>query len=104
MRHGWTRAAYFVVGAALMACLQPTLAAQRYRAINLGVLGVDSSGYGYTFPVAINNAGQIAGYAYLYDGSGQYSQASFLYSGGSLVNLGNFGTDAAGRFYSQLQR
>jgi probable HAF family extracellular repeat protein len=49
----------------------------------------------------MNNAGQVTGYSYIYDSSGKYSQASFLYSNGSMVNLGNFGRDASGRFYSQ---
>jgi probable HAF family extracellular repeat protein len=101
MRARLGRTAILAAGLALTAASFPSQAAPSYSAVRIGTFGTNTSGYGYSFPVAMNDAGQVTGYSYIYDSSGKYSQASFLFSNGSMVNLGNFGTDASGRFYSQ---
>ena len=68
-----------------------------YTLTGLGFLGSARNGYGYSNAVALNNRGQVTGYSNVYDGNHQYrGSAPFLYTSGTLTNLGNFGTSTLG--------
>lgn len=68
---------------------------------DLGNFGVGSSSQGNSIPVAINAAGQVAGASDKYDASGNsLGRDAFLFTNGSLADLGNFGTDSNGKSYS----
>ena len=65
---------------------------------HLGSFGTNSAGVGGNTPIALNNAGQVAGNAVAYDSTHlRLSNIAFLYSNGSLTDLGSFGTDKNGR-------
>jgi probable HAF family extracellular repeat protein len=70
--------------------------------VNLGDFGTDPTGtFAFSYPADINDSGQVVGYSSVFDGSGSSKgEAAFLYNGGPLVNLGNFGTDATGAGFS----
>ena len=67
---------------------RPALAVPRCIVLDLGTLpgGTASAGYG------INNAGQVTGYSYTTNGqAGFFGTHAFLYSGGSISDLGVLG-------------
>ena len=67
---------------ALAAVAAPTLAAPVYTITDLGSLGGT-----LTEGTAINNSGQVTGYSYT---AGNFHSRAFLYSGGSMQDLGQF--------------
>jgi len=71
---------------------------------NLGNLGTDAAGIGFSYGVAINASGQVAGYSGVYDAAGNYKgQAAFRSDGTTMTNLGNLGTDASGFGFSYAE-
>lgn len=70
--------------------------------ISLGNFGTDIDGVGLSEAVAINSSGLIAGTSDVYDVYHvSKGHAAFLYDHGTLLNLGNLGTDILGNGYSQ---
>ena len=67
---------------------------------NLGSLGTDGSGQGYSDALAINAAGQVAGQSQYYINGADQGRRAFLWSNGTLLNLGSLGTDGAGYGFS----
>jgi probable HAF family extracellular repeat protein len=63
---------------------------------NLGSLGTEASGYGYSTATALNSAGQVAGVSGYFVGGTSQGQRAFLWSNGTMNNLGSLGTDASG--------
>ena len=69
--------------------------------IDLGTLGTDPNGVGFSSAAAINGAGQVAGNSDVYDADGNYlGQHAFLYSNGQMTDLGTLGTDPNGVGFS----
>jgi probable HAF family extracellular repeat protein len=77
------------VGAVLLAllCASPARSQVRYNVIDLGTLGGSRSS-----AMAINNRGQVAGESFTADGQSH----AFLYSGGSMTDLGTLTGTAYG--------
>jgi len=71
--------------------------------VNLGTVSTDVNGWGVGEGRAINDIGEVTGYSRTFDDSGwKYTGiTAFLYSGGSMTNLGRFGTNSEGRGASQ---
>ena len=64
----------------------------------LGSFGTDTNGFGSSAAKALNSGGQVVGSSTVYDTNGvNKGSAAFLYTNGTLQNLGNFGTDASGK-------
>ncbi|MBV9008966.1 MAG: HAF repeat-containing protein [Verrucomicrobia bacterium] len=70
-------------------------ASPEYTAIDLGTLGGVTSQGAASFGFGINNAGQIAGTSVLSDNT---TNRAFLYSGGSLQDLGTLGGSTSSGF------
>ena len=63
----------------------------------LGSFGTDKNGRGVSAAADLNDSGQVAGTSTVYDANGvSKGSAAFLWSNGTLQNLGNFGTDPTG--------
>jgi probable HAF family extracellular repeat protein len=68
---------------------------------NLGSLGTDNSGYGYSLATAINNAGFVAGESAVYDSSGNsLGDRAFTYGNGQMTNLGTLFVNSSGYGFS----
>ena len=69
---------------------------------NLGSLGTDPTGVGYSLGYGINASGQVTGLSEIYDAAGMSrGRHAFLYSKGEMQDLGALGTDPTGHSYSQ---
>ena len=82
---------FVVATVGLVSCLvaMPVIAVTNYTATPLGTLGgTNSEGH------AINSSGQVTGVSLT---TGDAAYRAFLYSGGSMINLGTLG----GNFYSE---
>jgi probable HAF family extracellular repeat protein len=65
---------------------------------NLGNFGTDPTGFGSSTAKALNSSGQVVGSSTVYDATGvNKGSAAFLWSNGTLTNLGSFGTDNSGK-------
>jgi probable HAF family extracellular repeat protein len=68
---------------------------------NLGTLGTSSTHQGFSSAVAVNDAGQVIGYSYVYDADGAWKgQHAFLWQAGHMRSLGVLNTDPSGRGWS----
>ena len=85
-----------LLATALSGLVSPAGAAGRADAIGLGNLGTDASGNGYSIAYALNGAGQVAGYSDYYVGGAYQGDRAFLWSNGTMTNLGSLGTAADG--------
>ena len=89
-----------LLATALSGLVSPAGAAGRADAIGLGNLGTAASGIGFSSASALNGAGQVAGFSSYYVGGTPLGSRAFLWSNGTMTNLGSLGTAASGNGFS----
>lgn len=74
-------------------------------ATELGTLGTDSSGYGAAYGLAVNDAGDAAGWAIKYDGGANLGTRGVRWDAGgtATTELGVLGTDGSGVTYARVE-
>ena len=80
-----------LLATALSGLVSPAGAAGRADAIGLGNLGTNANGSGFSSASALNGAGQVAGQSSYYVGGTNQGSRAFLWSNGTMTNLGSLG-------------